>query len=388
MARLSDADVDQLVASLSGSPEAQASASAHAGSDVARPPFADTGLVTTRAAQRLLELSADGSLGPLLTQKLAAYLNRPLRCTSGDGPELTGDSARYLAQADGIRYWVRLESLLASAIADATIGGEGEAPKVGYGPKVARLAAGAVLEIVRVIAAALGLPEPVAAELDREWPETPPVLAGGRLSVAAQDYVWQAGLVSMERPAPQNLSRRSELTPPRPSVAAKGNDLEVALECVRRQLEEMAREAVTFGAIQRVAMAAPRVPQAWLRMSLRARAGGAIVLAVDRETAASLVNCALRADVVSANGSGALMQAGAEVILRDALQALAGELSDGLDEPYHILPLSDEAILATLPHQSVEHGFTCGARSGVLRWLVPDRLLSRRAGPPIGEIGG
>lgn len=386
MARLSDADVDHLVASLSGRLETLPLSPAAAVSTDARSTLSDTATATVRAAQRLRALSADGNLGPLLTQRLATYLDRPLRCTSGGAQELiTGDRARYVGQADGIRYWVQLESLLASSIADATIGGEGDAPKVGYGPKVARLAAGAVLEIMRVMAAALRLPEPPRATLDREWYEEPEVQASGRLSVATHDYAWQAGIASLELSAPREVSRGSESPAFDPSPTGKGNNLEMALERVRLQLEEMAREPVTLGAVQRVAMAAPRVPAAWLRMSLRSRAGGAIVLGVDRETAATLMNCALRAGIVGPDGSGALLQTGAEVVLRNALQVFAEELSGGIDELHHMLPLGDEAILAALPHQSVEHGIACSGRSGVLRWLVPERLLSGPAGAPARE---
>lgn len=390
MARLSDADVDHLIASLGGalpaSPEARA---AHPSSGSANPAQAAV------AIRRLHELSADGSLGPLLTQRLAAYLNRPLRCTSGDASPLSGEVASYAGSADGIRFWVRLESLLVSSIADAAIGGEGEAPKVGYGPKVARLATGAALQIMRVIAAALRLPEPSAAQLEREWHDELTAQAGGRLSLTTRDYGWQAGLVSIETAMststqlPMTAESSGDSTPPAPARAARRvPDLETALEYARRRLEEMTHDQVTLGAVHRVAVAVPRVPPGWLRLSLRARAGGVIILAVDRETAATLVNCVLQADIISADGDGALMRSGAEVVVRNTLLAFAQELAEGIDEPHHMVPLGDEAILASFPHESIEHAFTCGSRSGVLRWLVPDGLLSERPADLAQETQG
>ena len=38
----------------------------------------------TDIQERLRALSRDGSLGPILTQRLAAYLGRPVRCSSGE----------------------------------------------------------------------------------------------------------------------------------------------------------------------------------------------------------------------------------------------------------------------------------------------------------------
>jgi hypothetical protein len=380
MARLSDADVDHLIASL-GEP---AAASTQARAAQPTSPNATSGQ-TADAAQRLRQLSADGSLGPLLTQRLAVYLNRPLRCTSGDPTPLGGEIASYTASADGVRFWVRLESLLVSSVADAAIGGEGDAPKVGYGPKVARLATGAALEIIRVIASTLHLPEPPAAQLERELPCEPSAQAGGRLSLTTRDYGWQAGLVGIV--APMSVSTPTPLTadistdsasPPPARAARRAPDLATALECARSRLEEMTHDRVTFGAAQRVPVAAPRLPPGWLRLSLRARAGGAIILAVDRETAAALVNCVLQADIVNAERTGALMRSGAEVLVQNTLLCFAEALAEGIDDPHHMVPLTDEAILASFPHESIEHTFTCGARCGVLRWLVPDRLLSER----------
>ena len=326
MARLSDADVEHLVASLGGALPASAQRGA------AQPFHANvTSAQTATAIERLGELSADGSLGPLLTQRLALYLNRPLRCTSSDAAPLEGEAARYTGAVDGIRFWVRLESLLVSSIADATIGGEGDAPKVGYGPKVGRLATGAALEIMRVIAAAVRLPEPAAAQFEREWQDEPSAQAGGRLSFTTRDYGWQAGLVGIETamsvsthaPATGDVPADSTSSP-HARAARRAPDLATALECARRRLEELSHERVTFGTAQRVSVAVPRVPRGWLRLSLRAHAGGDIILAVDRETAATLVNCALQADIVNAQGTGALMRSGAEVVLQNTLLAFAG----------------------------------------------------------------
>ena len=50
-----------------------------------------------------------------------------------------------------------------------------------------------------------------------------------------------------------------------------------------------------------------------------------------------------------------------------------------------MVSLTDEAIRRLLTHESIEHTFACGARSGVLRWLAPDRLLSDRSANLVQE---
>jgi hypothetical protein len=72
------------------------------------------------------------------------------------------------------------------------------------------------------------------------------------------------------------------------------------------------------------------------------------------------------------------METGTEVILRGALTVFAAELSFTPDELHHIERLSDDAMLAEIPHQSVEHRITCARQAGVLHWLVPDLMLRPR----------
>jgi len=330
---------------------------------------------------RLLALSSDGSLGPLLTQRLALYLGKPVRCTSGDARELSDDDPLYIAQADGLQLWIQLDALLASALADAMIGGDGAAPKVGYGSKVARTAAGAVSEIARAIAEALQLPEPSRAVFEPGPGIDSKAGAGGGLSVAMRDYNWQAGII--ETVLPQTSDHIDTIEPLKaPPAAAPTKVLEVqapgagrieaALERARQGLEEMLGRGVAFETIQTETLTAPRVPLGWLGMSLTPRSGGTIVLAVNRETEVALVRSALAADVALEAG-GALLETGAEVILRGALVAFAAELSGGLDEIHHIARLSDNAVLAELPHQSIVHRVVCDSHSGVFRWLIPDR---------------
>lgn len=344
---------------------------------------------TEDANVRLAALSADGSLGPLITQRLAVYLGKPVRCTSGDEPALSCDSPLYVAQGRDVRVWFRLDALLASAIADAMIGGEGNAPKVGYGSKVARVAAGAVTEMTRVVAAALQLPELSPAEHDQKAVTDLRAAAGGTLSVATHNYGWQAG-ISVAAPATSETISVVSASPSAAPVAAhpvtsphSPAGIEVALERARERLEEMLGRPVAFESFQMETLVSPRVPQGWPRMSLTARGEGAVVLALSRQTEAALVRSALGADA-SVDAGGILMDTGAEVILRGALFAFAAEIFGTSEELHNIVRLSDSAMLAELPHRSVEHRIACGKESGVLRWLVPEQIFRQRVGTASG----
>jgi hypothetical protein len=379
MARLSDHDVTSLIGRLRG--EQAPLDRAALGQRSSRSNERDSSLKAQEARERLRVLSSDGSLGPLLTQRLAAYLGKPIRCTSGDIPGLPGEGPFYKAHANGVQLWVQLDTLLASALADAMIGGDGDAPKVGYGSKVARTAAGAVTEMLGVIAQALQLPEPTRAALEPGPHLESKATAGGGFSVAMRDYSWQAGILESALPQTADYIEPMEpLKAPVPAApatvfgvqAAAAGSIEAALERARQGLEEMLGRGVAFESVQTETLTAPRVPLGWLGISLTPRGGRTIVLAVNRATEVALVRSALAADLALEAG-GVLMETGAEVILRGALVAFAAELSGGSDEIHHIVRLSDNAVLAELPHMSVVHRVVCDSHSGVLRWLVPER---------------
>ncbi len=390
MARLTDQDVAGLIARLEGSkPDRAWAAPADARAASA------TSAEAIEAQLRLRELSSSGSLGPLITQRLATYLGRPLRCTSAETLTFSDDGPLYVAQTGGLQVWVRLQALLASAIADAMIGGDGEAPKVGYGPKVARVAAGAATEMMQAILNALHLSGPVSAvAIDATREGTFTAAAGGTVAVATREYGWQAGI---ELGQPTESARSAPVLPatppvspsayPRQPAAEPAGGLTAALERARRQLDEMLGETVTFETPETVMLTKPRIPEGWLRLSLGSRGGGAIVLAIDRQTTATLVNSALRADVAGTHGGGILVEAGAEVIVRATLHAFATELSGTPEELHHTERLSHDAMLAELPHVSVEHRITCGSRIGTLRWLIPERILKARTSAAGGPRG-
>jgi len=378
VARLTDRDVARLV-------ERLATEQPFERAPAIGPARQENAMATNETASgRLRELSLEGSLGPLLTQRLASYLGKPVRCTSGGTARPSSDGPLYVARGDGVTLWLRMDTLLASALADAMIGGEGDAPKVGFGTKVARVAAGAAAEMMRAIAAALGLSQLSRVELDREPPGDLITCAGGGLLVATQEYAWEAGVSGVPartRPEGRRWREGAPPSPPAPpaqrtTAAGESLGFDEALERARQQLEATLGAAVIFDSLSVSELQHPQLPQGWLRASLASRGGGAIVLAVDRQTAATLVNGALHADIVAAGEGGMLIEVGSEVIVHAVLRAFGDALGSTPDELHHIVRLSDDAILADLAHRSVEHRVTCRGREGMMRWLVPQRMVA------------
>lgn len=342
-------------------------------------------------------MSQDGSLGTLLTGCLAAYLERPVRCTSGNTPPSAGETVLYCTKGPGLRLWLRADALLVSAIADAMIGGEGEGPRVGYGSKVVRVAGAAVSEMMQCVAAALQLPAPGPAVSDRSAQLDFPAIASGQCAIATQTFGWSAGLFVAEAidappvggdckvaPAPGAAAA----TGPEPGVQASQNPdiLHAALNGAASALQRMLRRPLKMKIARIEHDVATTSLRGWLRMSLNSRGTGAIVLAVEREAAVALVNCALGVEVVDTRG-GALMESGAEVLIRAALEGFADALPDHRDRTWNTLRLSEEAVLAQVPHERVEVTFAAGGDAGTLRWLIPASVVQpqrdQRAAPSV-----
>ncbi len=330
------------------------------------------------ARQRLQSKSGDGSLGPLMTQKAAAYLGMPVRCETGEELHRSIDGPLYVSQTQGMRIWFWMDAMLASTLADAMIGGDGDPSRVGYGTTVAHLAQHVATVLIGTLATALELRDPGPAKLVTA-PDKPLVAScAGSLSLAGRAYGWQSGVNELadERPV---LTRETTIQPVKEQLPPDVGTREVswyagALERAERQLSEILRTPVRFNTVQAVTTDAPRMPQGWLRLSLGSRGGGAIVLSIDRQTAAALVSTVLGGDAIVPESGGMLVEAGAEAVARAALHAFAAALTATPDELHNIERLGDDAMLAQSPHESIEHSAAFGPNSGVFRWLVPARM--------------
>jgi hypothetical protein len=283
-----------------------------------------------------------------------------------------------------------MESTLASTLADAIIGGEGDPSSVGFNGRVVRLSASAALEFIRSIAYALGLPEPTALEADLEDVDGPAI--SGQLAIGSQEHAWRAGLNSSLRHSAQvvlaavagSVGTASNVAP---SSERAADDIHPALESVRHRLGELLGTEVLFARQAVSAAGQGAMPEGSIRLGLASREGGAIVLAVNRQTATALARLAAKAGPLPAADSGTVLETGAEVVLRETLCALAAALGSAQEELHHIIRLGNDAMLADLPHVSVEHDATWNGQTGHLRWLVPAHLMQSAGHPSAGRGG-
>ncbi len=355
MARLNDAQVEGLLARLE-KPSARA---VHE-----RVPHLE-------AHRKLSQACANGVLGPIIAQQLAAYLHRPVRCASSGAVELASERTVYSGRSQGVEFWVAMDSLLAASIADAMIGGEGDPTRVGLGSRVMRVAAGAIGKVFAAVAEALDLPPPAAAEHVTSFKQDTP-LGGGTLAIGPQSYHWQIGLTEADthRAVPP-----ARVAAPAPRVHVAADEFEASLENARAALERAVRRTVTFAPAKIRQLTSPAMPQGWLRLGVPNRAGGAVILAADEPSGAALLNALLGTNVVDEKNPGVLAQTGAETLLLDLLHAFTASLLSPGEETQRAMRLTDDAILASLPHHAIEHDFSIEGRVGRLHWLVPSQRL-------------
>ena len=385
MARLTQDDVSRLVKALEHK-------TSFGTGDSSRPPETLNPAQTPsgeEARKRLQELESSGALGPYVTQRLAAYLGKPVRCTCVATP-IREASISFSSRAGDALLWLRMEHSLASMLGDAMLGGEGNPRNVGFNARVERLAAASALEMLRAMAGALNLPEPAAIS---QGVETAEAVVSGVFGLALEEHAWEAGVtaiavtrspVAQDAPAlvpasivpavPEEVAS-AHAKPPIAQATAGVPDLDSALESARLKLTGLVGAEVGFERQTVLWLTGGNVPHGWIRLGLASHGGGALVLAADRTTALAIVHTACGGADLDPAASGLVLETGAEVILRETLCALAAALGSAHEELHHVVRLTDDAIVPDLPHVGVEHDLTWGGQSGHLRWLVPAHLV-------------
>jgi hypothetical protein len=341
--------------------------------------------------QQLRAVERSGALGPMVTQRLASYMGEPVRCTCR-ATSFRDPGVAFQARTGNVVVWLRLESPLVSVLADAMIGGHGDPSSVGFNTRVMRLAACAALEFIRSISQALGMSEPTKLDVNAGDVEGPGI--SGQLAIGSHERAWKAGL----HPVPVRTSWPATATARVRSGAATAstvlppgehatNDIKPALESARRRLSDLVGTEVTFEHQAVSAVGQGAMPEGWIRLGLASHEGGAVVLAVDRVTATALARLAVKSDPLSSSESGAVLETGAEVVLRETLCALAAALGSAHEEIHHVIRLGSEAMVADLPHVGIEHDATWSTQTGHMRWLVPAHLVRSAAHLGVGRGG-
>jgi hypothetical protein len=364
MARLSDADASRLVERLT---EASVVAPRETEGD-------DEPLRHALGA-----LAASGDLGPLLGHRLAAYLHRPVRCTSGVASETQASRTTYAASAQpGV--WISIDTMLAAAIADAMIGGDGDPARTGVSRRVTRVAANAAAEMLAALSEALGVKTSLGVEQEPDRATLGPALGGGSMIVGSQEFGWFAGLRRAPKAQaidPQMTARRTEREQETAAPVARRGSLAVALEAARAACEHALRTHVAFGDLRARRETPANLPFACINLGMPVPAG-TVVLSIDRRTTSLVLAASTRTDARE-DELGALARAGVETIATNVLYAFVDALTGSDANLRHALALTDAAILAAAPHDAIEHEVTIGRDRGTFRWLVPSDLPRRDA---------
>jgi len=356
-------------------------------------------------AQRLRAVARDAAktdeIGRTLTLDLASYLRRPVRCSLNRSAPAIASSWRFGAKVDGGMAWIDIDTGLASAFADAMIGGDGTA-QVGRGRKVRGLASIAAKRMLDAIAAAASaeLRSPVEA-IPQADGHGPPI-AGGLCAVAVDEFPWAVGVVVSQtveaRPSPVDDKRRplqTEMDDGRrplqtetiqPDRQRPPQDPEEALRSAidafdaRLSALTLNRVIARPAKIERIdgaEVAGP--PGVVLGLALTAGGNGVVVAFADAAAVSGIAGAAAGgAAVTSSVAPGEIAVAAAEAVVRDALERAVVNLPALGDEGHRIVRLSDDPLTARTPHHAVDVEVSSEGKTGTLRVLVPSWMLVHR----------
>jgi hypothetical protein len=360
MARLSEEEAGLLVERL-----------AHAGVPEGAAPDGDS----TATAARLHELCASGELAAAIGTQLAGYLKRPVRCANDPTVELTAQAAVYEARSGTSEFWLAVDPLLLGSFSDAMIGGEGDPLRVGIGSKASRVASRALDQVFAALAHALQCSPPGAARRATSPPRRVGS-GGGTIAVGAQAYPWRVGLhaasPAVRRASPRSVAFAEVRAEVRDVVPAT---LEAALAAAGRACSGILRRDVLVGPPRIVERKTGAMPRAWLAVGAQL-AGGTAMLWLDETTAVMLLECLLGRET-ELPAAESLLRAGLETIAIGMLQAMIAVADPAHAQHHRLIVMSEDAMLAATPHDSIEHDLRVGERLGSARWLIPSGLLAR-----------
>ena len=403
MARLTERQAESLIAVLTRDSGVYAAAGTspsdpdawHPAEGVETPP---TTVYEETDAQRLLAFAKDTTkteeVGRALTLDLAAYLRRPVRCSLSRTAPAIAAAWRFVAKVDGGTLWVDVDTGLASAFADAMIGGDGSAP-VGRGRKVRALASIVAKRMLDAIASNAGaqLRGPVEAIAQAE--EHGPAIAGGVCAVAVDQYPWAIG-VAMTSASPVDDERRPlhpvdvDRRPLHPvddehrplQTSDPDEALRGAIDALDACLSALTLNRVVArpAKIERIDGAEVAGPQdAVLGLALTAGGNGAVVAFADAAAVSGIASAAAGGEALPAGAvPGEVAVAAAEAVVRDALERAAVKLPALGDEGHRIVRLSDDPLTARTPHHAVDVEVSMDGKTGTLRVLVPSWMLVHR----------
>jgi len=372
MPRLTDAGADRLTARLNSSAPALAERSVQT-----------SGSSPAESTRRLTALFADRSrldaLGHAMTLELAAYLNRPVRCTASVDAPAMPQAWRYQSAGDDTTMWIDVEPELAAAFADAMIGGDGS-NSLRHGRRVAHVAQSAVARMLGDIAQAAALERPARVDwLGAALDSKSVAFGGGRCAVATDSLSWRIGAgpgrqPNVERPSSMAAFALPTAPPDDPDAVVHAA---VAAMCAHMQQLLRSQILVESELIAKVE-SGEHVPMksVALRLALTSGGHGALVASLDGP-AVTAIGCGLASSFLPrSDRAGDVVLAAAEAIAREGLREVAARLPGTKDGGHRIVRLADAPLPARTAHHVVSLRVVVAAAGGALQLLIPSWMVS------------
>ena len=424
MARLTDTDLKRLVGALRG--EMQPAASPPAETPRVDAPRVDAPVTADRAQAHSPEIARvsaaaaaaieDGALADAIGRALGSYLGREVACAALPDAPRPADALRFETEG-AIALHVDLDAALAGALADVAIGGDGTNTKHGKRVRIGRALEGGMLEMLRVIAAASGLPAPTQARFIEVARRQATPVAGGSLALGELRGTWTASAAQREERAvspPQQRARPADAARPAPQpepvvaprevvhaapepgpkssevrqrvLAARPIDetdsgFGAAVEGARVRLGEMLHCTTALETMRVARIETPVLQRGDLKLALIAGGHGSLVLSADRDTVASVAATALHAEDEEAGEPGAVALDAVEAVLRAAMRGFAEKLPTIAGSPSRFVRLAEGALPARSPHFAIVAPVRIGERAATLQWLVPAWMADSHAEP-------
>jgi len=330
-----------------------------------------------RHRRDLSAIATRGDLGPLLAQRLAAYLHRPVGCVSAATAKTMTNPATYAEMGDS-GFWIAFDALLAAAIADAMIGGEGDPARLGVGSKAMGLATSAAAQLLEAIAGVLETPAPKRVQHTASESGLGAPLGGGVLSLGSREYAFAIGKkpaqAQHQTQAPAQVRKTRPALPQERELGSSPGSLGAAFDAARACGERLLGAAFAFGEPHRRRALSAQLPTGWVRMGLAARSG-TVILSVDETTGAHLLRPLVGEVSAQFEGRAPLAQAGVETIVTQLLRAFIATLEGNDEGERRVLALTGDAMLAATPHEAIDHAVEIAGRTGRFIWLVPSALV-------------
>jgi hypothetical protein len=423
VARLNEADIARLLASLGPAEEA------HETERPAPPaPAPDAAPGEIARLQTRLEDAARGTvLRGAVEAMLRDYLRPDLTCSVGDDALMPAEALRFEG-GEPLEWHLDIATPLAAMLGDITIGGDGTNVRHTNRRRLGRLIEPLATRILAVIADAADAKWVPLRFIDVARRAATPLLSGSiEIGTAKGEWVVGAALrasrttlsttaIRAGQPSAeptQDRARRSEPGEP-PSKAAREivhpvteppsaqNDARQpnagsarerviipkpveseaafagALAAACSRLGEITRCAIAADPIEVKRVEAPALSRDDLKLALISGGPGSLVLSADRDSVTNVAAATIGAQTPVDGKPGAVVIDAVETVLRAALRGFADSLPGIAGGSQRFVRLAEGALPARSPHYAITAPLRFGERAATLQWLVPTWMAAAK----------